>query len=650
MSGGGDAGDELGADADGESEDRHRGDVEGPLERVERLTLFRAVLAITVAALIARLVLLGARPAHWDEARVAYWAQYYAETGSFGYHWEEHGPLVQIAARWLFEPLGVGDTAARLPVALVGGLLPMAALLYRRHLRDSEVVALALFLSFNSVLLYFSRFVRSDVLVAAFMFTALGLLLRFADTRRYRYLYGAGLFVALGFGSKENAVVYLATWAGAAVLVADQWLHSPASGTSGAGRLRSTRFGGWWHSLRRFGSRGQATLAAAAGRADDGDSRGYDRSTLRAGAKRTGLIGSKLAGVVVVALATALFVFADRGAGVRGRQPYLDGDSSQVTLGEVLNRPGVFPAFVNDTLTGAYEGYADWFAKSSERTLDTYLEFVEGFLGVLSTNATVLIAFAVLGVALERYGRDEPRWLVMFMTYCGVASLMGYPLGTDIQGAWAWVATHVVVPLAVPAAVGVAWLYREAMAARVDGDDLAAAVFAVVLLLAALQVGVTAADDVYRNPTADDNELVQYAQPYDDLDPVVETLDRAAAGGAPPAVLYYGPSGDAYDTNVALVSKRSGTAFWDVRPNCSVWSNSQPMNWYFAVADATVDCQRSATDLRSAVENDPPPVIFAVPDDPTVPEAALEASYEKEVYYTRTIGRELVVYTHESWT
>jgi predicted membrane-bound mannosyltransferase len=74
------------------------------------------------------------------------------------------------------------------------------------------------------------------------------------------------------------------------------------------------------------------------------------------------------------------------------------------------------------------------------------------------------------------------------------------------------------------------------------------------------------------------------------------------------------------------------------------------MNWYFAVADATVDCQRSPEELRAAVENDPPPVIFAVPDDPTVPEAALEASYEREVYYTRTIGRELVVYTHESWT
>ena len=639
-------------DGDGSVEDGHTAsDAAGPIQRWETVTLFRVVLSITLVALLVRMAVLGSRPAHWDEARVAYWAQYYAETGSFGYHWEEHGPVVQIAARWLFEPLGVTDTAARLPVALIGGLLPLAALLYREHLRDSETVALALFLTFNSVLLYYSRFVRSDVLVAAFMFTALGMLVRFVDTRRWRYLYGAGLLVALGFGSKENAVVYALTWVGAGLLVTDQWLHSPQGDTSGVDRARRAWPGRLLWRLAGGLARWRGHVAALRAVPESGADRLRSRFDSPLTTARWAAGGAvKAAGVLVVTLGTTLFVFADRGEGVRGRKPYLDGGSGRVTLGDAVE-PGGFSAFVSDTLGGAYDGYSDWFAKSSERTLEGYIEFLDGFISVLTANATVLIAFGVIGFVLERYGREQPRPVVMFLSYCGVASLLGYPLGTDIVGAWAWVATHIVVPLAVPAAVGISWVYREALAAQADRDTLTAVGVGFLLLLAGVQVGYTAANDVYRHPQADDNELVQYAQPHDDLGPVVDTLETAAGEtDGPTAVLYYGPEGGDYDSGTALVSQSNATAYWDIRPTCSVWSNTQPMNWYFSVADAAVDCERSPSELAGTIDREPPPVIFAVPDDGTIPVGAIEASYEKEVYYTRTIGRELVVYTHESWT
>lgn len=598
--------------SEAEPGDDDGGRIDGPLERWDQLTLVRAVAGITVVSVLLRLVFLGARPAHWDEARVAYWAHFYAETGSTGYHWEEHGPLIQLTARWLFEPLGVTDTATRLPVALVGGVLPSAAYLYREHLRKSEVVALALFLAANSVLLYYSRFMRSDVLVAAFMFTALGLLVRFTDTRRHRYLYGAGVFVALGFASKENAVIYILTWVGAAALVVDQWLHSPASEAPGVDRLRA-RVGDWRGRLSR--SRGS--------------------------------IGH-LGGAVALSLAVTVFAFADRGGGVRARQPYLAGESSATPLGQALSNPLKLPAFAVDTLELAYDGYADWFGKSSDKTLETYIEFVRGFVDVLVANAPVVLLFAILGFAVERYGRKHPRSLVLFFGYCAAASLVGYPLGTDISGAWAWVSTHIIVPMTVPAAVGIAWLYRAGLAAQADRDTVASALVALVFVTAALQVGFTAANDVYQHPQSDNNQLVQYAQPYEDLDPVVETLSAAAGDGQrPDAILYYGPDGEEYDDGAALVAEEGSTAFWDVRPTCSVWGNTQPLNWYFAVANASVDCERSPAALESMVENDPPPVIFAVPDDETLPEV-IESSYRSESYYTRTIGRELVVYTHES--
>jgi uncharacterized protein (TIGR03663 family) len=604
----------------------------GVIERFEGVTLFRLVAGVTVLALIARLVALDARAAHWDEARVAYWSHYYAETGSLGYYWEEHGPLAQIMGRWMFEIFGVTDTAVRLPIAVIGGLLPLSALLYREHLRDSEVVALSVFLATNSVLLYYSRFMRSDVLVAAFMFTAFGLLVRFVDTRRYRYLYGVGAFVALGFGSKENAIIYLLTWGGATALLVDQWLHSPASGQAGKVRFYRTWAG------RRLRGLFDAVRSLRAGSTQIGDYRARIVGLLRG-------VGH-VVGASVVMLGTAVFVFADRGDGVAARELNFGSGPSGLDLAGALSQPTALPGFAVETLTSAREDFGEWFSKSSETTLDTYIEFLDAFLGVLASNAPVLFVFAVFGFVLERYARDDARWLVLLFGYAGAASLVGYPLGTDVTGAWAWVATHVVVPLAVPAAVGLAWLYRSGIALWAERDTVGAGIVALILVVVTLQSGAIVVTDVYTQPQSADNELVQFAQPHDDVDPVVERLSTAASDSQEPdAIVYYGLKGADYDSNAALVQKERAVPHWDVRPTCTNWGNLQPMNWYFAVADATVTCDRDPANLTAAIEQDAPAVVITQPDDYTVPEETLAAAYDSESYYLRTIGKEVVVYT-----
>jgi Predicted membrane-bound mannosyltransferase len=288
-------------------------------------------------------------------------------------------------------------------------------------------------------------------------------------------------------------------------------------------------------------------------------------------------------------------------------------------------------------------------ASPPRRPSTPYVDFLDGYLSLLSSNATMLFAFAILGFAIERYARDEARPLVLFFGYCGIASLVGYPLGSDIAGDWAWISTHVVVPLAVPAAVGVAWFYRAGLAARADRDTAVAAIVALVLVVGAFQAGLTAATDVYRQPQAEDNELVQFAQPHDDLDPIVDELSTIAAEtGGTDAVLYYGEDGETYDSNVALVNRPGTRAFWDIRPTCSDWSTTQPLNWYVAAADATVTCERSADALVDAIESDPPPMIVTAPGDSTIPTGVIRASYEAESYHLRTIGLEITVYTHES--
>ncbi|MFC6757663.1 flippase activity-associated protein Agl23 [Halomicroarcula sp. GCM10025894] len=187
----------------------------------------KLVVAITLLGLALRVVSLGYRVAHFDEGRVAYWAWHYGETGNFAYRYIIHGPFIQHVDRWLFGLIGPSDFAMRLPVAVVGALLPLTALLLREHLNRSEIVALALLFTLDPVLLYYSRFMRSDVLVAAFMFTAFAFLVRLYDTRKARYMYAAGVFLALGFASKENALIYVATWLGATGLLLAKILGLP---------------------------------------------------------------------------------------------------------------------------------------------------------------------------------------------------------------------------------------------------------------------------------------------------------------------------------------------------------------------------------------------------------------------------------------
>ena len=199
----------------------------------------RGVVLTVLVGLVMRLVALGARPAHFDEGRVAYFTEYFARTGAFEYRPIIHGPFIQHVNSIVFPVIGPTDFASRLVVALVGAALPATALLLRHRLRDTETVALALFLALNPVLLYYSRFSRSSILVAGFMFGAFALFVYAWDHREVRPFYLGVLLVGLGFASKENAILYVLCWLGAGALVADRALFGPRDYDGGTGRLRS---------------------------------------------------------------------------------------------------------------------------------------------------------------------------------------------------------------------------------------------------------------------------------------------------------------------------------------------------------------------------------------------------------------------------
>lgn len=514
--------------------------------RLDDRTLL-VVAAVALVGLLARLVFLGARISHFDEARVAFWVLRYAETGEIHYRYGIHGPWIRYVARWTYALFGATDFAARLPVALVGGLLPLVALWFRHRLTDTEVVALAVLLAANPLLLYYSRFMRSTLLVAAFCFAAFAAFLRAYDGFGWRYLYAGAVLLGFGVAAKENAVVYVLCWLGAGALLVDAALFRP----------------------RAFGS-GRERALALAGRVREH----YEERPRRTRRQVGSTVGHLLGAAAVFAL-VVFFFYAPRG-------------------GEAGLWSGNLGLTVDRTVEDLQTGFEFWFGHGEEKTIGEYRDTLERFVSTTLGYAGPLFVLSIAGFLLDRYGRVRQRALVAFCSYWGFASVVGYPLGTDIWGAW--IIVNALVPLAVPAAVALTALFEVGRDSYADDDLVSAGTVAVLLVLVAGQVAVVGATGVYASPTSPDNEMVQFAQPQQEMRPAVDATVAAATNPEDPDALFYG--GEAF---VDMQSDQLHT------PSCIDWFNTLPWGWYLEADDVSVTCAQSPGGLPES----PPPVVVA---------------------------------------
>jgi uncharacterized protein (TIGR03663 family) len=587
----------------------------------------QVVLALAVLALLARLVFLGTRVAHYDEARVAYWTYHYLESGQFHYRFIIHGPFIQHVDRLLFELIGISDFATRLPVAIVGGLLPLSALLFRHRLRDVEVMGVAVFLAGNAVLLYYSRFMRSTVLVAAFCSLAFALFLRAYDGYGTGYLHAGAVFLALGFAAKENAIIYVLCWLGAGALLVDAALFRRVDGETGADRARA-----WWARTRE-----------------------------RTDRERLAVLGGHLLLAVLLFLVVVLFFYAPRNGVITPRHLAIErGHPQYEQVVETCRQAGLWRALpsgevgslVRCTGLTIESGLAHWFGGAGETTIGTYAERLGLFLQTSGTYAGPLMGLAVAGFLVERYVADRPRPLVLFAAYWGFASVVGYPLGTDVWGAW--IIVNALVPLAIPAAAGLGLVVRAGRDAIADDDRVSVGAVAVLLLVLGGQMAVAGATGVYADPTGADNGLVQFAQPAQESRAVLEDVERVAATSAPPHVLVYDPGGE--------YLLKGGRIEGPKYPRClgtAGWYRSLPLTWYYTVYDAEVECVREQSALPPGAEF--PPVVVVEggcaeerlldcrsrTDRITAPAELgdrVPAEYERHAYFHRTTQRPLLVY------
>ena len=619
----------------------------------DNLMLWGVLLAVVVA-LVLRLLFLGHRVAHYDEGRVAYWSLHTLDTGHFAYRRIIHGPLLQHLDRYLFALFGASDFLMRFPVAVIGGLLPASAYLFRKHLRRSEVVAMGFVLALNPVLLYYSRFMRSDILVAAFMFTALGFLVRYYDTRSHWYLYPATALIVLGFGSKENAIVYVLTWFGAAFLLADQALFRPRNYDSGVHLLWAKLVGSYRH-LRDDRLRPWLQSVEAAterfGGSDDATNGGERTSTwtlVRRAFSPLRFVVVAI-GILAIAIAVFLYVYAPRGAGYEGLTYPLGDPAAHVGLWDAVGNPAKLPGLLDSTYHYTYDEFLRWFTSASDpgcrkdNIIDGWLCYTGRYVRVMATYAGPMTAFAIFGFLAERYGAKTTRNLVLFAAYGGFVAVLGYPLGTDVWGAW--IVVHALVPLSIPAAVGIGVILRWGRDAFESKDGIGVGIAALVLVLATALAGVTAVGGVYTNEQSDQNDLVQYAQPADDMQGVLRAMDEAAAAHDGTDVILYDRSGRIVKENRDDWSA-NGLA---KDPMCSQWHELLPLPWYFAKSDAQVACVDQRAELRTLTADETVPIIITYGNSAGVPVNDLRERYVPRTYRLRTVDTPLTYWVSKEY-
>ncbi|WP_136602182.1 flippase activity-associated protein Agl23 [Salinigranum halophilum] len=567
---------------------------EGPLAS----RTFLALLGISLLALLLRVVSLGGRVMHWDEGRVGYWILRYQETGIHSYRPIVHGPFLPIVNDYLFAVIPASDFAARLPVAVVGGLLPLAAWLFRDYLDDDEVVALGALFALNPLLVYYSRFMRNDVLVAAFSVVALGFLLRLLVTRRLSYLVGAGASMGLAFTTKENALLYVLCFLGAGALLLDHRLVREAR----AGTRLSDVFAETWPTAAYRWVRGE-------------------EGTFERGLARVGLaaVGALAAFFVVV-----VFFYAPR-----------------PDLWSALSNPASLPGVVEaGTVEPAERLYGTWIDGGHQD--NPYLPFLHDYLETLVYGAPVVLVFGLVGSVVDRYSPADPgfRPLVAFAVYWGLASVVGYPLATDIEAPWAVV--HAVVPFAIPAAVGLAFAFRAGLDALGD-DDRVSTGLAALVLLAALG-GTMGANAAYWNSTEEaDKAVLQWAQPGNDLRESVVEMRAVVEANEGTDVLFYGtttPGGDSVELYVSDESSADTPP-----PGGPAWHSRLPLPWYLELSDAEVTSTAPETPPEEALA-DAPPVVVAHDWDRSEVEPHLDG-YTAREHAFKLWGEHIVVFVDQ---
>ena len=174
-----------------------------------------AYIVILAIALVTRFAGLGDRVMSHDESLHTYYSWRLMEAGDFQHTPLMHGPILFHVTAFFYFIFGANDFTARIYPALIGALMVLVPLLFRRWIgRYGALLASIMFLV-SPLLLYYNRYIREDtpaILATLLMAYAFFMYLDGPDglRRKARWLYLLAGAMLWNLATKETAFINIA--------------------------------------------------------------------------------------------------------------------------------------------------------------------------------------------------------------------------------------------------------------------------------------------------------------------------------------------------------------------------------------------------------------------------------------------------------
>ncbi|MFP4394497.1 MAG: flippase activity-associated protein Agl23 [Anaerolineales bacterium] len=176
------------------------------LRRWERI----CYVVILLLAIFSRFYILGERAISHDESIHTKFSWNLYSGQGFQHSPMMHGPLLFEATAFNYLLFGANDFTSRIFTALVGVVLVMTPLLFRKWMGRWGAVMCALLLLISPSISYYSRYIRHD---APLMLTAvlwLWAMMKYLESGKARWLYWLAAFFSLMYTTKEASYIYTA--------------------------------------------------------------------------------------------------------------------------------------------------------------------------------------------------------------------------------------------------------------------------------------------------------------------------------------------------------------------------------------------------------------------------------------------------------
>ncbi len=169
-----------------------------------------AYIGLFVLAVLTRFADLGVRIMSHDESLHTKYSWNLYTQGNYQHMPMMHGPLLfhmTALSYWLF---GDNDFAGRVYPAVLGVLIVMMPVLFRKYLGRFGALITSLMLLISPYMMYYSRYIRHDIPAIFFALIMFYCFFRYTETKRERWLFVLAGALSLLIASKELGFFYVA--------------------------------------------------------------------------------------------------------------------------------------------------------------------------------------------------------------------------------------------------------------------------------------------------------------------------------------------------------------------------------------------------------------------------------------------------------